>query len=179
MSPRSRNYGRSGCPTRVTLTWKIHPPFNETPSTLGSALLGNLTISSTRSLLVALARSPRTSRARIARRATRHAAEGANSLDIYMHTRYHSGEQSTRGTRTKRVSSCSPSLLLQPKERKEEERRQLARKKDTSILSSSPKRNLRNGKNRRKDPLYDITPRINLLVDRSRRFYAMTLFTGT
>lgn len=86
-------------------TWKMR---SYSPHSTPSARL-----SSTRSLPGALARS---SRARIARRAT----AGADSLDIYMHTRYHSGEQSTRGTRTKRVSSCSPSLLLRPRERKEE-----------------------------------------------------------
>lgn len=69
-----------------------------------------------------LARSQAFSLALLARALRGGAAAGADSLDIYMHTRYHSGEQSTRGTRTKRASSYSPSLLLRPRERKEEER---------------------------------------------------------
>lgn len=101
-------------------TWKTrsYSPHSAIPSTLSSARLD-----SARSLPRALARSPR---ARIARRT----AAGADSLDIYMHTRYHSGEQSTRGTRTKRVSLCSPSLLLRPRERKEEERHSRERERE-------------------------------------------------
>jgi len=72
MSPRNRNYGRSECPTRVILTWKIHPIRRDTfNARLGSA--HNLTISSTRSLLVALTYSD-SSRAHCASRVARRAA---------------------------------------------------------------------------------------------------------
>lgn len=69
-----------------------------------------------------LARSQAFSLALLARALRGGAAAGADSLDIYLHTRYHSSEQSTRGTRTNRVSLYSPSLLLRPRERKEKER---------------------------------------------------------
>lgn len=120
-------------------------------------------LSSARSLPGALARS---SRARIARRA----AAGADSLDIYMHTRYHSGEQSTRGTRTKRVSLCSP-FLLRSRERKEE--RKL---KETSVLTylRPCTQNLRREKSEGPS-LRDIAPQINCSFDQSiSTFCAMT-----
>lgn len=103
--------------SRVTLTWKTrsYSPHSVTPSTLvSSARLGSAQLARTQAAL---------SLALLARALRGAPRAGADSLDIYMHTRYHSGEQSTRGTRTKRVSSCSPSLLLRPRERKEEERR--------------------------------------------------------
>lgn len=76
MSPRNQNYERLGCPTRVILTWKIHPIRRDTfNAQLGSA--HNLTISSTRSLLLGLlsrSLSSDSSRAHCASRVARRAA---------------------------------------------------------------------------------------------------------
>lgn len=133
----------------LTLTWKIRAPTHpirrhlRRSARLGSARLHN----QPSSLAPERASRSHFSRARIARRA----AAGADSLDIYMHTRYHSGEQSTRGTRTNRVSSCSPSLLLRPKERKEERRssqreRERERLEERSVSAHLPRKNLRRQK---------------------------------
>lgn len=71
---------------------------------------------------VALARTYRVAFARIliSSRALREAARAAASSSSYssggyIHARNISGEQSTRGTRSKWVSSCSPSVLLRPR----------------------------------------------------------------
>lgn len=116
-----------------------------------------------------LARSPRRSRsprARIARRA----AAGADSLDIYMHTRYHSGEQSTRGTRAKRVSPRA--LLLRSGERKEQERERERLRSVSAHLRSSTRDFGRRGANSRGLPV----PTIN--SNRSRSFVASRAMTS-